>query len=164
SNTVKVLLAYEYIITFDQELSAIWRRKFNATSLLFITVRWTMLFNAALLSIPPSARVSNTYFSQLFSALRVYAIWDRSWVWTLVIFVLSFAWCAIFYTEQGLLFGLFRAVVFTIHGSIIATDVMVLTLTWIKTFHQWRESRQLGMHVPISTCLLRDGNVSAFSA
>ena len=64
SDTLEALLVYEYIITIDQELSAIWRRKFNVASLLFITVRWTMLFNGALLSTPASPHVSDRDYSR----------------------------------------------------------------------------------------------------
>ncbi|KIP06045.1 hypothetical protein PHLGIDRAFT_477840 [Phlebiopsis gigantea 11061_1 CR5-6] len=45
------------------------------------------------------------------------------------------------------------------HGSLVAGDMIVLILTWIKTFHQWRLSRTLGIQLRFSTCLLRDGTL-----
>ena len=41
----------------------------------------------------------------------------------------------------------------------MAADLIVLVLTWIKTFRQWREGRKLNVPFPISACLLRDGEI-----
>ena len=46
------------------------------------------------------------------------------------------------------------------HASAIASDAIVLIMTWIKTFHIWRQGRQLNMLLPITTSLLRDGKLS----
>ena len=40
---------------------------------------------------------------------------------------------------------------------LIVADVLVICLTWIKTWNQVREGRRLGMRIPLSTCILRDG-------
>ena len=50
-------------------------------------------------------------------------------------------------------------VLFLSNGFIIVADAIVLILTWIKTFHLWREGRRLDMRLPISTWLLRDGEL-----
>ena len=48
------LVAYEYLITFQQEIDTVWKRKLNTTSLLLLGVRWVMLaltiFNFILMS------------------------------------------------------------------------------------------------------------------
>ena len=41
--------------------------------------------------------------------------------------------------------------------SLIAMDFLVLVLTWVKTFSQWRESRRVGISRSITESLLRDG-------
>ncbi|GJE85359.1 hypothetical protein PsYK624_014380 [Phanerochaete sordida] len=38
-----VLLLYEYALTLPQEFETVWRRKWNATSLLLLLIRWTMV-------------------------------------------------------------------------------------------------------------------------
>jgi hypothetical protein len=40
-------------------------------------------------------------------------------------------------------------------------DIIAVTLTWAKTFYQWRQSRSLNMEIPVSTLLLRDGEIAA---
>jgi hypothetical protein len=38
-----VLVVYEYVITFDQEVSTIWKRRFIATSILLLSTRWVLV-------------------------------------------------------------------------------------------------------------------------
>ncbi|GJE99206.1 hypothetical protein PsYK624_154550 [Phanerochaete sordida] len=52
----------------------------------------------------------------------------------------------------------YRMVVFT-RSCAIAVDVMVLVLTWIKTFQHWRQSRQVNHTTSVATLLLRDGTL-----
>lgn len=40
---------YEYLITLQQEVNAVWSRKPSLTSMLLLSVRWTMVLNAAIL-------------------------------------------------------------------------------------------------------------------
>ena len=42
-------------------------------------------------------------------------------------------------------------------GSTVTADLVVLVLTWIKTFRNWSEARRLGIELTVSECLLRDG-------
>ncbi|EKM56357.1 uncharacterized protein PHACADRAFT_140967, partial [Phanerochaete carnosa HHB-10118-sp] len=39
------LVVYEFVITLDQEIAVVWRRKFTLTSLLLLSTRWLMLLN-----------------------------------------------------------------------------------------------------------------------
>lgn len=41
----------------------------------------------------------------------------------------------------------------------IFNDILVLSLTWAKTFKQFKEARAIGMNTPITMLLLRDGTV-----
>ena len=47
-------------------------------------------------------------------------------------------------------------------GSVIAVDVVVIVLTWIKTFGHWRHMRQLHINVSVTEILIRDG-MNSFS-
>lgn len=42
-------------------------------------------------------------------------------------------------------------------AATIASDVILIALTWVKTFGINRESSKLGMRTPLATLLLRDG-------
>lgn len=42
-------------------------------------------------------------------------------------------------------------------SAVIAADALVLVLTWMKTFKNSREARQLGIKSPLPSLLLRDG-------
>ena len=48
-------------------------------------------------------------------------------------------------------------VTYVTRGSMVAADLIVLVLTWIKTFRNWNEARRLNVELSVSTCLLRDG-------
>ena len=48
------LVLYEYMVTFDREITAVWKRPWNATSILLLSVRWAMVLNQVLLWINPS--------------------------------------------------------------------------------------------------------------
>ncbi|KIP03869.1 hypothetical protein PHLGIDRAFT_121223 [Phlebiopsis gigantea 11061_1 CR5-6] len=49
---IPALVVYEYVITFEQELAVVWRRKFTLVSLLLIVIRWTLLVEAVFLVLP----------------------------------------------------------------------------------------------------------------
>lgn len=46
------MVAYEYVITFDQEVAQVWMRRPTATSLLLLSTRWVMAGNQAILVLP----------------------------------------------------------------------------------------------------------------
>ncbi|EKM50244.1 uncharacterized protein PHACADRAFT_201084 [Phanerochaete carnosa HHB-10118-sp] len=122
----------------------------------------------------------------VFSALRVFAIWDRSRVWSIVVFALSMvAFVTNIYDAAVTKYGFFTDplvgktcindplfsaqqtdrvmistfLVYTTRASLILADIIMIVLTWIKTFGQWRETRRLNMKVPLTRCLLRDGTI-----
>ena len=42
-------------------------------------------------------------------------------------------------------------------AATIASDAILIGLTWVKTFGISKDSSKLGMHTPFATLLLRDG-------
>lgn len=40
------LAVYEYIVTIDQEVSAVWKRPVSAASVLLVSIRWAVLLQA----------------------------------------------------------------------------------------------------------------------
>ena len=43
----------------------------------------------------------------------------------------------------------------------IVADILVLTCTWIKTYHHFREARELRVHINTTTVLLADGTLTS---
>ncbi|KIP11792.1 hypothetical protein PHLGIDRAFT_63188, partial [Phlebiopsis gigantea 11061_1 CR5-6] len=96
------LSIYEYFITLEQEANAVWNKMANATSFLLLTLRWAMVAEAVLSIMMDSGsqvsrRVcvatcvvgSRTDIWLAFSALRIFAICDRSLPWALLVFTLG---------------------------------------------------------------------------
>ncbi|GJE99220.1 hypothetical protein PsYK624_154700 [Phanerochaete sordida] len=82
------LAVYEYLVTIDQEISMVWKRKITAASVLLLASRSLMVLDPIFEVIPVSSQAScqaglflsditfafNQIVVALFSALRVYAI------------------------------------------------------------------------------------------
>ena len=50
----KAIITYEYLITFQQEIAVVWRRRLTATSLLLLSTRYTLMLTQLMDYIPPS--------------------------------------------------------------------------------------------------------------
>lgn len=184
------LAVYEYMVTIDQEVSAVWKRPVSAASVLLVSIRWAMLLQAltALLSdgalrsescraevILQLVAVLSLFLSTaVFSALRVYALWDKSIALACVVFLLQSspfvvnmyigihfsykvipeAGCSqLTHFDENTFIILARAA----RIPAIFGDALVVTVTWAKSFGQIRRARQLGISVPLSSLLFRDG-------
>lgn len=52
------LAAYEYVITFQQEVSMLWRRRWSAVTWLFVLNRYLLMIVTVCTVVPTSAQVS----------------------------------------------------------------------------------------------------------
>ncbi|KAL1940881.1 hypothetical protein VTO73DRAFT_7922 [Trametes versicolor] len=98
---VMALLAYEFLITFDQEVEMFWVRKMTGASVLFLSNRYLLLLGYILVMceyIPMSDTMvkaqSVIHFLQYlpwaaFSGLRAFALNGQSWPLPTLIFLLS---------------------------------------------------------------------------
>ncbi|GJE88864.1 hypothetical protein PsYK624_049510 [Phanerochaete sordida] len=43
SLSASIIVLYEYAVTLPQEVEAVWKREWTATSILLLTIRWTMV-------------------------------------------------------------------------------------------------------------------------
>jgi hypothetical protein len=89
---LSALVFYEYIITLQDEIDMIWRKRWNAATILFMVNRYLMLlYNAVGLVIPTTLRSCTAVQILLdiltvllfvvfavFATLRIYAIWNRN--------------------------------------------------------------------------------------
>lgn len=101
SISMATLAFYEYLITVDQEVSYVWKRKVSIASLLLLTTRYVMVLQTVLALIQPKTLVgckvdviiqdifliAMGILAAVFSGLRVYALWNGS----VVLFVAAFA-------------------------------------------------------------------------
>ncbi|KAI8985632.1 hypothetical protein BD414DRAFT_417021 [Trametes punicea] len=105
---LQALLAYEYVITLDQEVRFIWLRKKSGAALLFLAVRYLGLLSLVVLTAGSYAPMSDqvlscsTYvkvqvgiqFAQYlpwaaFSGLRALALSQMNWTLAAIIFILA---------------------------------------------------------------------------
>lgn len=52
-----------------------------------------------------------------------------------------------------------RTVTYLASAATISADALVLGLTWVKTFQQWRNARRASIKDTILERLLRDGEI-----
>ncbi|EKM57583.1 uncharacterized protein PHACADRAFT_206478 [Phanerochaete carnosa HHB-10118-sp] len=57
----------------------------------------------------------------------------------------------------SLLSGIVRELSLVTRVPLIAADLLVLVLTWMKTYRQYKEARSLNIKSPLATCLIHDG-------
>ncbi|EKM56356.1 uncharacterized protein PHACADRAFT_91681, partial [Phanerochaete carnosa HHB-10118-sp] len=163
------LVVYEYTITLGQEVAVVWKRRFTATSMLLLGIRWFMLLGSILDATPPTYIWCESKFSPIvchvvFSALRVYALWQGSpmkYVCLAAPLILGVVPVGTnipaFLIFTLLIVISMCAVLYFTRCSLIAADIIVLVLTWIKSFKQLIEMRRVNLGLSISTVLLRDG-------
>ncbi|KAI0086571.1 hypothetical protein BDY19DRAFT_960599 [Irpex rosettiformis] len=111
----------------------------------------------------------------LFSALRVYALLDGKVHIPAIVFALNLVPFAtnLFYfamskiileddictTSLGISDGINVQLSVTVRSSAIVADVLVLLVTWYKTFHVYREARRSGIKAHLAMLLIRDGTL-----
>ncbi|KAI0769498.1 hypothetical protein BC629DRAFT_1680760 [Irpex lacteus] len=97
-----VLFFYDYVITLSQEVDVIWRRKWTATTWLYLLTRYSTIVDQIIVLIPPwNSSVSSAYQAflrtsadvrfprRVFSALRVYALSDGRYLIAGLVFLLN---------------------------------------------------------------------------
>ncbi|EMD32451.1 hypothetical protein CERSUDRAFT_77459 [Gelatoporia subvermispora B] len=116
----------------------------------------------------------------VFSAIRIYAVSHGNWISTIVVFMLNlvpvgtnaYGWYGTYWFQVVVLpvlgaecdigknISLSTFIKFTIATRIcvIAADVLVIAMTWSKTYSLKRASDSVGMKSPLTTFLLRDGS------
>ncbi|EIW59955.1 uncharacterized protein TRAVEDRAFT_47251 [Trametes versicolor FP-101664 SS1] len=96
------LLAYEYVITFDQEVTLFWKRKKTGATVLFLAIRYLTLLSYDFLGTATFAPMSDQKvqfvvslcqypFWAAFSGLRALALSRLNWPLAVVVFVLALA-------------------------------------------------------------------------
>ncbi|KAJ3532388.1 hypothetical protein NM688_g7430 [Phlebia brevispora] len=181
------LAAYEYVITFSQEVSLCKQRRIHRERGCIPTA-WIFDF----------FELAPYVITAAFSALRVYAIWDGNIPAALTVMTLSLVPVAIniyTFSRTSVFWAIdpvigpycsyllqlphtqifYRGSLESLHPmvlvltpfsvslgariSLILADLTVIVLTWFKTFHHTRAAARIGATVSLSGTLLRDGSV-----
>ncbi|KAI0821839.1 hypothetical protein BC628DRAFT_1422262 [Trametes gibbosa] len=201
------LLAYDHLLTFSGEVQFVWDRKFSGATVIFLLNRYITLFNKILLPISTfwwpnqtdkkcAAPVILTeiftviayFIVALFSALRVYAIWNKDWRPFLLVLIIALSVPAtnmyhyVLSIPQAFLYPLygcaestalsedqlekyffnfltFGTLELTLPFCAIAADLFVLLLTWVKTYEIKKLASGLHSEATFSSLLLRDGTL-----
>ncbi|KAI0690627.1 hypothetical protein BC835DRAFT_1307812 [Cytidiella melzeri] len=193
------LLLYDYLITLQREITTVWSRNCRPATILFLLNRYLSIIYGLLLTVADqsggqtSCAVITRLFQvvsqlltvmfALFSALRVYAIWNRSNCLFTVILALNLLPVGVNIYVHAKETLKFEALPFAntcvsrsqlnpmlldgiIRGSRVAVifgDALVLTFTWWKTLSIRREASSAHIRVTLTFLLIRDGTIFFFS-
>ncbi|THG96397.1 hypothetical protein EW026_g5432 [Hermanssonia centrifuga] len=136
------LAVYEYTITVGREIQLVWKRPKTGSVWLFLATRYLMILSFVPQIIPVASSMYVEYVMPLcashafYRACRVDLIFND-----------------VFYVAQFLVSGLELSV----RLSMIAADILVLVLTWMKTYRNYKEATRVGLQAKVSSLLLRDG-------
>ncbi|KAH9887010.1 hypothetical protein C8Q73DRAFT_714281 [Cubamyces lactineus] len=182
------LVVYDYILTLPDEYRVIWRRGRSVASALYIANRYGLIVTAAV-----SCSVLEKLFKieavllyvtfAAFSALRVHAINDRRWIWTVLVFLLgitpvpgnlsTFQSQAV--SGYPVFKGCFQVIAVGSSASsqiiwnryaiasracLIAMDAIVLAITWYRTAEVITAARRAKMKGSLVSVMLRDGGLA----
>ncbi|KZT70575.1 hypothetical protein DAEQUDRAFT_725097 [Daedalea quercina L-15889] len=187
------LLVFDYILTFDEEVEFIWSSSNYVYVLLFFANRLAMLgltVGSIVGMLPWYSGLSCTVINwalaafQIFtlflwgiiSTLRVYAVSNRDWGFTLLTFCLGmtpivtnlyanikavyFPMVAFTYTYCGgdieYSVGVANRLIITTRACLIASDLLVVLIAWYQ-LHASVTTVRLSVRSTLATVLLRDG-------
>ncbi|KAI0351731.1 hypothetical protein OH77DRAFT_1523855 [Trametes cingulata] len=206
--SVACVLFYDFLLTLESEVRIVWYSPRTLGKVFFLAIRYGFLLDISLvlfytLRITPNSGPSMTSRScqviyntatiiqivnfaavSAFVALRISALWSRSWAMCIVLFLLGLfnpsttipalsygfdmipaPWpmfaCVQVISIQDLSLIPLVTEYFPLASSAvsIAYEFLCLTLTVIKTISAYREQRRAGMHTTLSGLLIRDGSL-----
>ncbi|THG94501.1 hypothetical protein EW026_g6979 [Hermanssonia centrifuga] len=155
-SSMAALAAYEYIITLRQEVTIVSQRKWTLATWLLMANRYLLIGFIIWTAAPYT---SSYVVYAVFSALRVFALWDRNVPMTLLVLALNLVPVAVNITRYSARFAITLSTSLTGSILIVLGDALVLAVTWLKTARNLTEGARIGMRTPLSTMLLRDGTI-----
>ncbi|OCH84348.1 hypothetical protein OBBRIDRAFT_695061, partial [Obba rivulosa] len=159
---------YDQLSMLVQEVDFIWGRKPSSVTMLYHLNRWMIGIWAILQLIPSPTTL--TFSAIVFTAIREYAVsGGNRWLAALVCLLsvvpagtngvsLSFHYCFASRRSQTLLHQYVNfGVTIATRLCVIAADVLILLVTWRKTYAIKQEADRYDIKTPLATTLLRDG-------
>ncbi|KAI0334202.1 hypothetical protein GY45DRAFT_1242966, partial [Cubamyces sp. BRFM 1775] len=169
------IIIYEYMLTFEMERRVIWGRRLTMPGILFYLNRYLLLaFAASIYAWGFITRIySSTWIITLpicaaFSALRVHAINDKKWFWTILVILTGSVPIPLNIVRERLTTATiefdnigrdthYSLAAICTTASVIVTDVLVLGITWYRTAGIVIAARKVQMDVNLVSLMLRDG-------
>ncbi|THH00541.1 hypothetical protein EW026_g2018 [Hermanssonia centrifuga] len=142
-----ILIVYEYVITLRHEVGMMWQMKHTGATWLFILNRYLMLVNITVQCLPVYSQRYGSYYYVYITRLPLLHTYRGCGVTLRLVEAITMA--------QYLVFALVLATRF----CMIIADIIVLALTWMKTYRNSREFLRMNMGVSLSILLLRDGTI-----
>ncbi|KAI0366146.1 hypothetical protein BV20DRAFT_952929, partial [Pilatotrama ljubarskyi] len=204
------VLYYDYLLTLESEIRIVWYSPRSLGKAFFLAIRYGFLLDVSLvliytLRVTPGSgpamtskscqvlydiavivQVVNFAAVSAFAALRISALWSRSWAICIILFLfglfnpsttiptLSYGFemapapwplfaCVQFISFRNISIIPLATQDFPIASSAVSIvyEFLCLTLTVIKTVSAYREQRKAGMHTTLTGLLVRDGELSA---
>ncbi|KAI0653337.1 hypothetical protein C8Q70DRAFT_885484, partial [Cubamyces menziesii] len=166
------MLWFDFLTTIDMEYHRIWERKFTGATLVYVGIRYAAVISRIFLvlelflwNISDKVKLSHTCLMRTsdalnlindfalsgthfasFTCLRVYGIWGRNWEPLVAVLPVVLSKPAL----EIVKYYAFKAIP-------IASEAIIIILTWIKTLGILRLARQTGMRTPLAALLFRDG-------
>ncbi|KAI0659907.1 hypothetical protein C8Q70DRAFT_1053716 [Cubamyces menziesii] len=148
------LLTYDYLLTFSGEIQFVWSRKFSGATVVFVLNRYVTLFSKIVLPI-------STFWWPNQTDQRLVAHGEKSLINTFNLSHLRFHGLSTVVEKEATLTQRSGGDVISIvtHTCAIGADLLVIVLTWIKTYQMKKEASVLGSGAAFSSLILRDGTL-----
>lgn len=206
SHAAAALYCFDYLITFNDEVECVWRRRFSGATVLFAVNRYAMLAASAvnLVQIVPWSLEPELYRPPMttesaclsfvltvdvcmllatlayacFASLRMFALYGMNKGVFALVFIIGLLSpiiqvCLMLNTnassgfvaqpvaplclKQGLTDEAY-ILLMMVRGSTLGFELLLLILTWCKTFCRW-SMLKMTTQSPLTTMLLRDGTM-----
>ncbi|OCH84034.1 hypothetical protein OBBRIDRAFT_742282, partial [Obba rivulosa] len=172
---------YDHACTLSREVELIWGRKLSSVTVLFHLNRWTIFLWAVmnLFGLESLATLTASSCNPIvFSAVRIYAISGGKWWLTVVVFALNMVpfgtnavrtcWSKSTSFDRSFQSGNSKRILvhtaIVTRAALIVADVLILAITWSKTYAIRKEAARNNVSTPLATMLLRDGECSILNA
>ncbi|KAI0702705.1 hypothetical protein C8Q76DRAFT_632548, partial [Earliella scabrosa] len=180
------LIIYEHILTAQQEYQVIWKRKLSLPIVLYILNRYALLGVGALYIITSYLvwllQLIRCFWTSSLQvtllALRIHAINNQNWYWTAIILSLGLVSVPANSSTLTLIVGVSTivhtqrfaditptalTVTVAVRIARIVQDIIVLGITWYRTFGTIIAARRANFHASVVSILLRDGELRPYS-
>ncbi|OCH88714.1 hypothetical protein OBBRIDRAFT_836366 [Obba rivulosa] len=138
----RLILLYDQIITLPLEKEVIWERRISSVTLLYYLNRWSAfvwaLYDVAHLRVEPNSLTYGNFFATWFHVDRLHT---------------GAPVCA-----TGMVYRIANAT----SVAIIVANVLVMLITWSKTYALKKEADNNGVNVSLADMLRKDGSVFFF--
>ncbi|RDX46002.1 hypothetical protein OH76DRAFT_1356717 [Lentinus brumalis] len=166
------LIIYEHLLTLASERRAIWDRPWSIPTILFLLNRYLLLLFALAVFlwgfVPWQTDSVSGVDRDLFMALRIHAINNHRWYWTILLILLgsveippNIVRLVIFSFPLSKIEGChLPTVLVAVSISSFISNVLVVGITWYRTLGLVLAARKVNMRTSLGYYLLRDGTRS----